>query len=58
MPAKSQAQANLMRAAEHGASFPMARKVRESMTPTQLGDFARTKTKKLPLHVKKARKGR
>ena len=48
MPAKSKAQANLMRAAEHGAQFPMAQKVRASMTHQQLHDFAATKTKGLP----------
>ena len=58
MPSKSKAQQHLMAAAEHGADFPMARKLRESMSHTQLHDFASTKTKKLPMHVKKAKKGR
>lgn len=52
MPSKSVAQANLMRAAEHNADFPMARKVRASMTHDQMHDFAVTKDKGLPKHVK------
>lgn len=39
MPAKSQRQANLMRAAESGARFPMAQKIRASMSPRQMKDF-------------------
>jgi hypothetical protein len=41
-----------MAAAEHGANFPMAQKLRSSMTLGQLHDFAATKTKALPAHVK------
>lgn len=51
MPAKSKAQANLMRAAEHGADFPMARKLRQSMTHEQLHDFAVGSEKGKPEHV-------
>lgn len=51
MPAKSQKQANLMRAAEHGADFPMARKVRGSMSAGDLHDFASTKSAGLPEKV-------
>jgi hypothetical protein len=40
-PAKSRKQANLMRAALHGASFPKARAISRSMTAEQLKDFAR-----------------
>lgn len=40
-----------MAAAEHGADFPMAKKVRESMTHQQMHDFAATPTKKLPAHA-------
>ena len=40
MPAKSEKQRRLMAAAEHGADFPMARKVRASMTHEQMHDFA------------------
>lgn len=47
MPAKSQRQANLMRAAEHGASFPMAQKIRASMTAPQMREF---ETVKPPTH--------
>lgn len=53
MPAVSKSQANLMAAAEHGAKFPMAKKLRKSMTHQQLHDFAATKRKKLPMHVPK-----
>ena len=51
MPAKSKAQANLMRAAEHGASFPMAQKVRRSMSMKQLHEFAAGSAKGKPAHV-------
>ena len=50
MPAKSKA--NLMRAAEHGASFPMAQKVRSSMSMKQLHEFAAGSAKGKPEHVK------
>ena len=53
MPAKSKAQQRLMQAAEHGADFPMARKVRESMTKTQMHDFAVGSEKGKPEHVRK-----
>ena len=53
MPAKSKAQRRLMGAAEHGAKFPAAVKIRESMTHKQMHDFAVTKEKGLPSHVKK-----
>jgi len=56
-PAKSKAQANLMRAAAHGASFQKAKEVRASMTPAQLADFTHTPTTHLPRHVKKNRYG-
>ena len=52
MPGKSVAQVHAMRAAEHGAQFPLAKKLRASMSLKQLSDFARTPTKKLPTHVK------
>lgn len=55
MPAKSKAQANLFRAAEHGATFAMAKKLRNSMTMGQLHDYAKTPSKSLPRHVKHAR---
>jgi hypothetical protein len=54
MPAVSQAQANLFRAAEHGANFPKAKKLRASMTLKQLAEFARTSSKSLPRHAVKS----
>lgn len=54
MPAVSKAQQRLMGAAEHGASFPMARKVRASMSLGQLHDFAVGSMKGKPTHVKPA----
>lgn len=52
MPAKSKAQQHLMAAAMHGADFPMAKKVRASMTPKQMGEFASGSMAKKPAHVK------
>jgi hypothetical protein len=52
MPPKSKAQQHLMAAAEHGADFPMARKVRASMSLSELHDFASGSTKGKPQHVK------
>lgn len=52
MPAKSRAQQRLMQAAEHGAQFPMAQKVRQSMTLAQMHDFAVGSEKGQPPHVK------
>jgi len=40
MPAKSRSQQRLFQAAEHNADFPLARKLRASMTHDQLHDFA------------------
>ena len=54
MPAKSKAQRRLMAAAEHGASFPMAQRLRQSMTLGQLHEFASTPEKSLPRHVSTA----
>lgn len=51
MPAKSRAQQRLMQAAEHGATFPLARKLRGSMTHEQLHDFAVGSEKGKPEHV-------
>jgi len=45
-----------MAAAANGAQFPMARKLRGSMTLGQLHDFAATPTKHLPRHVPKKKK--
>ncbi len=41
-----------MQAAEHGATFPLAQKVRESMTHSQMHDFAVGSEKNKPVHVK------
>ena len=51
MPAKSRAQQRLMQAAEHGANFPMAQKVRQSMTHQQMRDFAVGSERGKPQHV-------
>lgn len=53
MPAVSKSQQRLMGAAEHGATFPLAKKLRKSMTPQQLHDFASGSEKSKPTHVKK-----
>ncbi len=39
MPSKTQKQANLMRAAAHGATFKKAEAIRKSMTAQQIKDF-------------------
>jgi len=51
LPAKSRAQQKLFQAAEHGANFPMAKKLRKSMTHDQLHDFAVGSMKGKPAHV-------
>lgn len=51
MPSVSRAQQRLMQAAEHGAKFPMARKLRQSMTHSQLHDFSVGSQKNKPQHV-------
>lgn len=53
MPARSKAQQRLMGAAEHGAMFPAAQRLRGSMTYKQLHDFASGPMKGKPEHVKK-----
>jgi hypothetical protein len=55
MPAVSKSQQRLMAAAEHGAEFPKAKQLRESMSMRQLSDFASTKTKTLPNKVTSAK---
>lgn len=52
MPSKSQAQANLMRAAAHGATFPKAKALRAHMTLKQLADFSKV-SPSAPKHVAK-----
>jgi len=56
MPAVSKAQQRLMAAAEHGADFPLARTLRDTMTPRQLGDFASGSMRGKPAHVKPGRR--
>ena len=51
MPSVSKAQQHLMQAAEHGASFPMAQKLRASMSHRQLHDFAVGSEQGKPEHV-------
>ncbi len=51
MPSKSRAQQRLFQAAEHGATFPMAAKVRASMTHSQMHDFAVGSEQGKPTHV-------
>ncbi len=51
MPSKSRSQQRLFQAAEHGANFPMARKIRQSMTHQQMHDFASGSEKGKPQHV-------
>ncbi len=53
MPAKSKAQQRLMAAAEHGADFPMARQIQQSMSLGQMRDFAKGPMTGKPEHVKK-----
>jgi hypothetical protein len=48
MPAVSKKQSNLFRAADHGATFPMAVDVRASTTHAQRQDFTRTPQAGLP----------
>jgi len=55
MPAKSNAQQRLMAAAAHGAQFPMARRVRASMTAAQLHDFASGSMKHKPSYAEHVR---
>ncbi len=58
MPSKSLAQQHLMQAAEHGADFPMAEKLRESMSHSQLHDFAVGSEQGKPTHVQKPKTAR
>ncbi len=59
MPAKSKSQERLFQAAEHGATFAKAAKLRQSMTHEQLREFATGSLRGKPEHVRKAaKKGR
>jgi hypothetical protein len=57
-PARSVSQQRLMAAAAHGATFPLAKKVRASMSLAQLQEFAKGSLKGKPVHVKKSTHGR
>lgn len=54
MPAVSQAQQRLFGAAEHGADFPLAQKLRDSMSHQQLHDFASGPEKQKPQYAPSA----
>jgi len=58
MSAKSKAQQRLMQAAEHGAKFPMAEKIRSTMSYAQMHDFAVGSEKGKPEHVAPKKKRR
>ena len=53
-PAKNQYQWRLMQAALHGATFPKAKQVRESMTTAQLREFTAKKPSR-KAHVKRGK---
>ena len=57
MPSRSRSQQKLMQAAEHGATFPMAKKIRASMTSQQMHDFAVGSMARKPEHVKPPKAG-
>lgn len=57
MPAVSKAQQRLMQAAEHGADFPAAKKIRASMTHQQMHDYAVGSEKGKPEHVPARHRG-
>ncbi len=58
MPSVSKSQQRLMAAAANGADFPMAQKVRGSMTLGQMHDFAVGPMKGKPGHVSKGHPAR
>ena len=51
MPSRSRSQQRLIQAAEHGATFPMAKQIRASMTHEQMHDFASGSERGKPEHV-------
>lgn len=53
MPSKSRSQQRLFQAAEHGANFPMAQKLRQTMTHQELHDYAVGSEKGKPEHVQR-----
>lgn len=54
MPSVSKKQQRLIAAAEHGASFPKAQAIRESMTHQQMHDYASGSMAGKPEHVRQA----
>lgn len=54
MPSTSRSQQRLFQAAEHGAQFPLAQKLRQTMTHQQLHDFAVGRETGKPEHVSQA----
>jgi hypothetical protein len=52
MPAVSKSQQRLFAAAEHGATFPLARKIRAQLSRKQMHDFASTKRQNLPDRIR------
>ena len=56
MPSVSVAQQHLMQAAEHGANFPAAKKIRKSMTHDQMHDFAVGSESGKPEHSSSAKR--
>ena len=57
MPSVSKSQQRLMQAAEHGADFPAAQQIRESMSLAQMQDFSRGPMTGTPERVKAKRGG-
>lgn len=55
MPSVSRAQQRLMQAAEHGATFAKAKKLRQTMTHQQLHDFASGSERGKPQRVTHAK---
>lgn len=53
MPAKSKAQQRLFQAAEHGAKFPMAEKLRATLPHSTLHEFASGSEAGKPQHVQR-----
>lgn len=53
MPAVSRSQQRLFQAAAHGAQFPMAQKLRASMSPDKMRDFEVGSEAGKPQHVRK-----
>ena len=45
MPSSTEKQRRTMAAAEHGANFPLAKKLRRTMTTAQLHEFASSVSK-------------